>query len=112
MLIDDGKSCVASRNQRNKEVIQHSVSPPRRFTNNFIIPLLKVNLVYVSVTKGVALDHRGAKAYFQILRNVSKGPEFASNFTGSRVFRESTWFLLFSSFHDISNYFAVFMRRH
>ena len=54
----------------------------------------------------------GAQAYFQSLRNYSKGPEIASNVTGSLVCPENTWFILFVSVHIIINYFAVFMRLH
>jgi hypothetical protein len=35
-----------------------------------------------------------AQAYFKMLRNYSKDPEIASNFTGSLVCPERTWFFL------------------
>jgi hypothetical protein len=73
-LSDDGMSCVAFRNQRNKEVIQPSVSPPIRLTNNFKIPLLKVNLIYATVTKVGALGHRGCTGLFPKAAKLLQGP--------------------------------------
>jgi hypothetical protein len=52
----------------------------------------------------------GAQAYFQRLRNYSKDPETASNFIGSLVCPERTFF--FAPVHIIINYFAVFIRLH
>jgi len=41
LLSDDGKSCLVFRNQRNKEVIQPSISPPRRLTKSLRFVCLK-----------------------------------------------------------------------
>jgi hypothetical protein len=71
LLRDDRKSCVAFRNQRNKEVIQPSDSPPRRPTNNFKIPL---NLLYATVTKAGALGHRGCTGLFSKAAKLFQGP--------------------------------------
>jgi hypothetical protein len=74
LLNDNGKSCVVFRNQRIKEVIQPSVSPPRQLTNNFKICLPKVNLIYATVTKAWALGHRGCVGLFSKAAKLFQGP--------------------------------------
>jgi len=74
LLSNVGKSCVVFRNQRNKEVIQPSDSPPRKLTNNFKIPLLKVSLIYATVTKAGVLGHRGYTGLFLKIAKLFQGP--------------------------------------